>query len=275
MVEAVPIAAVGALIPAEALAALAAVMRGPLRAARLPGGRGVNLCLRVEDDSGRCLALRVRRGPGLAGADAHRELAAQRLAGAAGLAPDVIRGDAAQGWMLMEYLEAAPWGPEDLRDGVRLRRLGERLRRLHALPPPAFAPMDGLRLLQSHCDALAAHGQDRARSLLQRGGELIAQLALVPPRPPVLCHGDPDAANFLGAAPMLVDFEYAQIADPVYDAALLLAYYPFLEPHREALLAAMGLADVQSRRRLPLQIDLCEVINSAWARVGALPRPLD
>jgi aminoglycoside phosphotransferase (APT) family kinase protein len=273
--ETVPLAESGALIPAAALAALAGLLPGPLRAVRMPGGRGVNLCLRIDAGSGRSLVLRLRRGPRLAGADPHRELEAQRLAAAAGLAPAILEADLEHGWSVMEHVDAAPWSAARLHDRASLWRLGERLRRLHALPPPSCPPFDALALLQTSCDVLVAHGGQGARELMQRGSELTAQLALLPSRPAVLCHGDPDAQNFLGHEPVMVDFEYAQVADPTYDAALLLAYYPFLEPQTDMLLAAMGVDDPLSLRRLPLELERYRVIDEAWVRAGAILSALD
>jgi len=88
-----------------------------------------------------------------------------------------------------------------------------------------------------------------------------------------ICHGDPDAANLLDDAPVLIDFEYAQVADPTYDLALLLDYYPSLEGRLPMLRKAMGLDDELSRRRLPLQLELCRIVNAAWARAQHLLSP--
>jgi hypothetical protein len=270
--ETVPLAEFAGLIPAAALRELPS---SPLRASVLRGGRGVNLCLRIDDEQGPRCVLRVRRGPQLAGADFLREFAAQKLAAEVHLAPAILAADAREGWMLMDFVDASPWTTERLRDNTSLWRLGSRLRRLHTLRLPGFAPIDGLALLRSHCAVVASRDVVESNRLLQQGAELVHGLELLPCRPPVLCHGDPDVENFLGHAPVLLDFEYAQVADATYDAALLLAYYPFLEVQRDAVLAAMGLDDALSLRRLPLQLELCRVINSAWERAQAVLTVLD
>jgi aminoglycoside phosphotransferase (APT) family kinase protein len=170
----------------------------------------------------------------------------------------------------MDYVDAEPWPLARLQDADAVARLGSVLYRLHGLTPPACAPTDGLALLRANCAVLSAHGAGDAHGMLQHGERLAARLDALPRRAPVLCHGDPDTGNLRGSAPILIDFEYAQVADPTYDLALLLAYYPVLEPRLELLLRTMGLDDELSRQRLPLQLELCRAINGAWARAQAL-----
>jgi hypothetical protein len=90
----------------------------------------------------------------------------------------------------------------------------------------------------------------------------------------VICHGDPDAANFVGEAPMLVDFEYAQVTEATWDLALLLDYYPWLVGRLPRLLEWLGLDDPATRRVLPLQRELCATVNQAWTASQALPPAL-
>jgi aminoglycoside phosphotransferase len=266
--QAVPLAHFDALIPDGARRALEG---GTWRAEVLPGGRQVNLCLRLLDEATADRAvLRIRRGPELPGADFARELACHGIAARAGLAPAIRAADAQQRFILMDHVDGDRWSAETLRDDSAAWRLGERLRRLHSLEVPPFPPVEDLALLGENCAVLEAHGDGEARELMRRGAALTAQLALLPRRPPVMCHGDPDAANFLGPVPILIDFEYAQVADPVYDLALLLTYYPDLEPLGERLRVAMALDDELSRRRLPLQLELCRIVGQAWQRAQSL-----
>jgi aminoglycoside phosphotransferase len=265
--EAVPLERFGDLIPEGARRVLG---DRPWRAVALPGGRQVNLCLQLMDPTGDACVLRIRRGPVLPGADFEREIACHQRAASAGLAPSIRSSDASQGWIVMDHVPGAPWTAASLEDDAALWRFGERLRRLHALEPPRFAPVSSLELLRANCEVLASRGDSDAARLMQRGEELTAGLSLLPARPPVMCHGDPDAANVLGPVPLLIDFEYAQVADATYDLALLLDYYPVLQTRRERLQAVMGLDDALSARRLPLQIELCHLVGVAWARAQAV-----
>jgi hypothetical protein len=65
---------------------------------------------------------------------------------------------------------------------------------------------------------------------------------------PVTTHGDLNANNFIGPVPMLVDWEYAQLADPIYDLACLSVYYPGLRLRRGELLGTAGITDANGRR---------------------------
>jgi thiamine kinase-like enzyme len=77
-------------------------------------------------------------------------------------------------------------------------------------------------------------------------------------------HGDPTAGNVLDHERLwLVDWEYAQLADPLFDVAAVLVYYPAARAHRETLLQAAGLADPQRSAALS---DACRV----HAALGAL-----
>ncbi len=272
MADAVPEPNLVALIPAAALEALPAL---PRAVARLAGGRGVNQCYRVDTDDGRAFVVRLRRGPALAGADAHREVASQRIAAAANLAPCILAADADAGWTVMEFVAAAPWSIERLREPDSLARLGRRLSALHSLAPPEFPPADGVAFLRAHCAILAPFAPDDSSRLQQEGERLAGLLEALPPPRRALCHGDPDVGNFLGDAPTLIDFEYAQVADPTYDLALLLSYYPDLETRQDLLLRAAGLDDAISRRRLPLQTALCRLVNVAWKQTERALSALD
>jgi aminoglycoside phosphotransferase (APT) family kinase protein len=265
--EAVPLARYGELIPAGAHRALA---DREWSASVMPGGRQVNLCLKLVDARGDTAVLRVRRGPALPGADFARELLCHRRAARAGLSPAIRAADASEGWIVMDHVPGAPWTEATLRDEAALWRLCDRLRSLHALETPDLPSVSDLALLRANCDVLTAHGQTDAEALMQRGAELTAQLALMPARPPVLCHGDPDVGNFLGEAPTMIDFEYTQVADPTYDLALLIAYYPGLDRQLARLQAAMGLDDGLSKRRLPVQLELCRIVGEAWTRTQRL-----
>jgi thiamine kinase-like enzyme len=101
------------------------------------------------------------------------------------------------------------------------------------------------------------------RALCERARRLGEDIAALGGRT-VLNHGDLATANLLGPLPVLVDWEYAQRADPVYDIACLLSYYPALDREVDRLLDAAGLDDARSRASLVLHRQLFEVFNALW-----------
>jgi aminoglycoside phosphotransferase (APT) family kinase protein len=84
----------------------------------------------------------------------------------------------------------------------------------------------------------------------------------------VLNHGDLTVTNMLGNLPLLVDWEYTQLADRTWDLACLFGYYPGLDAQAPRLLASYGLAPGE-RDRLALQRERFELLNRLWERVAA------
>jgi thiamine kinase-like enzyme len=68
---------------------------------------------------------------------------------------------------------------------------------------------------------------------------------------------------------VLIDWEYAQVADPTYDVACLLVYYPRVESHLEVLLGAAGLDSIADRAALTLQRELFGCLNRLWGLANA------
>jgi aminoglycoside phosphotransferase (APT) family kinase protein len=261
------------VIPAELLAHIPGCGSGrpPREVAVLTGGGRHNRCLVVTTDEGRfVLRWRVERGerPGAAGS---QELRCHLAAASLGIAPGIVAAAPDGQWMLMDYLDAPPWHTADLHEPARLEALGLRLAQLHEMSPPGVGSLavmpivDGQAALILARDPAAAAQvaalQDRARALTARIADFSVRT--------VLNHGDLAASNFLGPQPMMVDWEYAQRADPVYDLACLLSYYPTLEPQLDRLLGASGLADAASRERLGVYRALFEVFNVLWREAQA------
>jgi thiamine kinase-like enzyme len=117
--------------------------------------------------------------------------------------------------------EAADYGNLDA-----LRRLGERLYALHRLPPPAIEAFDPWRVAQAYVRQIdGAHTAELERPL-QRLQALSAELRTGHAAMTVV-HGDLWQGNLLqGSRLWLLDWEYAQLSDPLMDVACLLAYYP-------------------------------------------------
>jgi len=87
---------------------------------------------------------------------------------------------------------------------------------------------------------------------------------------PVTTHSDLNARNLIGPVPMLVDWEYAQLADPVYDLACLSTYYPGLGLREGDLLGMGGITDADGAARLRLHAQLFDSLNKLWEQAEAL-----
>jgi thiamine kinase len=239
----------------------------------LHGGRNVNRTLRIDTRAGRfVLRQRIREGS-RPGADPLREVACHRAAAGAGVAP-AVRDAAPDGsWIVMDYVEGGMWTPPRLQAPEGLRALGACLQHLHAITPPeGFAAFDPLSIAGGLAQAILERDPAAAApvgALVARTRQLALDCAAFAVMP-VTTHGDLDASNLIGPAPMLVDWEYAQLADPVYDLACLCAYYPGLRRRGEELLGTAGITDANGAVRLRLYAQLFDSLNRLWEQAETL-----
>lgn len=233
----------------------------------LAGGRGCNAVWRVDTARGR-FVLRMRGEPvDRPGSLSRTELLAHRTAAAAGLAPALI--DAAEDgrWLLMEHVSGEPWSAAWLQSPWGLDSLGRRLRALHALEPPAgVTPVDPVAIASGYVALAASRDPGLARDLAPRVAAVTAAAVQIAGTGRLtLNHGDLQAANLLGPQPVLVDWEYSQCADPTWDLACLLEYYPELQPRREGVLEACGMDPARDGEILSLQQAVFRQLNALWS----------
>jgi thiamine kinase len=263
------------MIPASVLRRIPGCAGGeaPLSVQLLHGGRNVNRNLRIDTRVGRfVLRQRIREGP-RPGADPLREVACHRAAAGAGVAPAVLDAAPDGSWILMDYVEGGMWTPPRLQAPVGLRTLGACLQRLHAITPPTeLALFDPVSIATEQSQAIldrdpAAAAQVNA--LVARTRQLAVDCAVFAVTP-VTTHGDLNASNLIGPVPMLVDWEYAQLADPVYDLACLSVYYPGLWLRGGELLGRAGITDANGAVRLRLHAQLFDSLNRLWEQAEVL-----
>ena len=263
------------VIPASVLRRIPGCARGeaPLSVRPLHGGRNVNRNLRIDTRLGRfVLRQRIRVGP-RPGADPLREVACHRAAAAAGVAPAVLDAAPDGSWILMEYVEGGMWTPQRLQAPEGLRSLGACLQRLHAITPPkGLAAFDPVSIATEQAQAILERDPAAAaqvNALVARTRQLAVDCAAFTVTP-VTTHGDLNARNLIGPVPMLVDWEYAQLADPVYDLACLSTYYPGLRLREGDLLGMGGITHADGAVRLRLHAQLFDSLNKLWEQAEAL-----
>lgn len=252
-----------------------------LEAARCrPLAGGVNLrSYQVDVDGGRYV-LRLPT-PGAEGLlDAATEARAMGAAAAAGLAPRVVKVDAAAGLLLTEYRDrAAPWTAAAARVPRNIVRTAKLLRSLHAIEVdlPAYAAE---RIARGYLAALTAGASPE---LARFGGARIEawaeELVSLARRydalhaPSAFCHNDLAAANVLDDGDlMLVDFEYAVRGSPLLDLAGLAVMNDFVDMEQRALLEAYD-QDAATRARsaeLARTVRMVRLLSFFWARLGAV-----
>ena len=201
-------------------------------------------------------------------------MACHRTAAAAGVAPIVLDSAPDGHWILMDYIEGGTWTPMQLQTAEGLRTLGARLQRLHAIMPPnGIAAFDPVSIATGQAQAILERDPAQVDALVGRVQQLAVDCAAFAVTP-VTTHGDLNVGNLIGSVPMLVDWEYAQLADPVWDLACLSTYYPGLQLRGEELLRAAVIADANGTMRLRLHADLFDTLNRLWEKAqGAPARP--
>jgi thiamine kinase len=271
MAAPVPAAATLSTPPSWALAHVPGLAQGAsaLRIERLGGG-SVNQVYRVDSALGR-FVLRLDgaawRRPGV---DRARELLLHRAAAAGGLAPELLVAEPeAHGLLVMPYLEGRIWSAAEYAERAALRGLGERLYALHRLAAPTVASFDPwqvalayVRLIEAApAAAVAAAAREAPLQRLQAACEALRQDAGASS----VVHGDLWQGNLLqGTRLWLLDWEYAQVSDPLMDLACVLAYYPAAERYRTELAAAAGIGRGALGRPLSLRVYVYRALAWLW-----------
>ena len=209
------------------------------------------------------------------GVDRRREAVLHAAAARAGLASRVLAADPAGRYLVTEFLHGSAWRAVDMDNAARLEALAQTLAQLHALPAPEVPALDLHALLEAHVAKIAAQDAAAGRELvpeLTRARDILARQADAN-RPACIVHGDLTHSNLIGPErPLLIDWEYAAVADPLADLACLVAYYPQVLSHGAALLRSCGLAGSASLAALAELAWVYQLLSNLWYRRLALAR---
>jgi thiamine kinase-like enzyme len=225
----------GALSPVEApdgtasgdlarLRSVPAFATGALRIENLPGGL-TNRNFRVTTADGRRYVARLSSpDASLLAVDRDAEHHDSLAAASTGIAPAVVDrvvdGPERSGVLVVQWVDARPWTPPDLRDETNLRRVAAACRVLHR--GPRFATgFDMFALQRRYLAVVRERGfrlPPRYEEFLPAVERIRAALA-VRPAPTVPCNNDLLPANVLddGRRLWLIDYEYAGNNDPCFE----------------------------------------------------------
>lgn len=209
------------------------------------------------------------------GVDRRREAVLHAAAARAGLASRVLAADPAGRYLVTQFLPGTTWRAADMDNAARVEALAQTLAQLHALPAPAVPALDLHALLKAHVARIAAQDAAAGRELvpqLTRARDILARQADAN-RPACIIHGDLTHSNLIGPQrPLLIDWEYAAVADPLADLACLVAYYPQVLSHGAALLRSCGLSGAASLAALEELAWVYRLLSNLWYRRLALAR---
>ena len=213
----------------------------------LIGGGKVNRSFLVRTRRGRFVLRLNENSAADPGLDRTRELALHTAAANAGIAPQVVYADPGHFCLITDYLDGRLWTPHYFTRMRDLRSLGQRLRVLQAVAPPSVPRFDPLVAARRYADIIIGNDPDEAgriQFLLDNGRDALTRAASSQ-RAPAIVHCDLHHGNVLTADRVyFIDWEYAQVGDPLLDLACVMTYYPRALVHGALLLEASGLADV-------------------------------
>ncbi|NHI01907.1 hypothetical protein OJHNALOF_02961 [Oceanimonas sp. MB9] len=193
------------------------------------------------------------------GIDRRHERIAHQAAAEAGLAPAMRYCDPKRGILVLDWLDEPDWRQ---RPGT-LASLMPRVARLHQLVPAGLPVLNLFEQARHYRRQLSA-----APSWL---APLLAHFdnpALSPGFVPALCHCDLTAGNLIGARPWLVDWEYACLADPAFELAVIADDRGLNEEGCTELLARYRAAGGDmTMARLRARVPWVQLLTLLWALV--------
>jgi len=211
----------------------------------IPGGK-VNRSFLVRTRRGR-FVVRLNESTTVdSGLDRDRELLLHGAAANAGLAPHIIYACPDRSCLVTEFLEGRLWTPHYFTRMRDLRALGQRMQVLHSVPPPSLPRFDPLAAARRYAEIIAQSDRTEAprlESLLANGVAALTRSGSAR-RASTIVHNDLHHGNVITADRVyFIDWEYAQVGDPLLDLACVMTYYPRAMAHGALLLEASGLAD--------------------------------
>ncbi|HTU66000.1 MAG TPA: choline/ethanolamine kinase family protein [Steroidobacteraceae bacterium] len=242
----------------------------------LIGGGRVNRSFLVRTRRGR-FVVRMNENAALdPGLDRERELLLHNAAAQAGIAPQIVYSAADHSCLITDFVEGRLWTPHYFSRMRDLRSLGSRMRALHALPPPRAPRFDAMAAARRYAEHIVRHDPSdagRIQALLDRGNEAIERSQSAQ-RPPAIVHMDLHHGNVLTADRVyFIDWEYAQVADPLLDVACVMAYYPRSLAHGGLLLQAAGLDELGATDAMLVELThVFNLLTYLWYRARRVSR---
>jgi len=241
------------------------------------GGGITNHNLKVEVDGEQYVLRIAGKDTGLLGIDRGVELAATRVAAAAGIGPEVVAFVEPEGWLVTRFVEGASPPLGRVREPDLLARVASALRAFHGGQsiPGTF---DSFRVVEAY-RATALERGGRVPTDFDWAHELATRIeAKRSADDPVPCHNDLLNANFLddGERLYIVDWEYAGMGDRFFDLANFSINHELGEAESAALVDAY-FGDVRNEdvHALALMRFMSDFREAMWGVVQSAVSELD
>src|SRR5882757_9918602 len=176
----------------------------------------------TRDGAAYALKVAAEHRPEL-GLDRAWEVRLLERAGSAGLAPRLVHSDAGGTAVVARWVSGRPWISQESTLASNIRSIAALLRQVHALtvpaPPRVVSPLQWIEIYSTALSLKSAPpGNPALRTAAVNRAQQMAEPPLVAG---VLCHSDLHAMNLIRGAESLIllDWEYAHVADPLWDLA--------------------------------------------------------
>jgi thiamine kinase-like enzyme len=216
----------------------------------------------------------------LLGSDRSGEREANRLAAAAGVAPEVLAHLEDPVVLVTAFVEGPTMGSADLREPAVLDEVAAALRTIHGCGATR-ARFDAFRLVEDYAAATHSRGGE-VPAAYERAHAAAARIEACPAlsgAAPVLCHDDLLPANFIATPDgiRIVDWEYAGMGNRWFDLGNFAVNNELGPAEEEAFLTAYSgvrpsAADLAALRLMRLMSDFREAM---WGVVQAAISDLD
>lgn len=242
----------------------------------LIGGGRVNRSFLVRTRRGRFVVRLNENTDADPGLDREREIQLHNAAAQNGIAPQIVYAAADRSCLITDFVEGRLWTPHYFSRMRDLRALGARLGALHALTPPPRARFDPMAAAQRYTDYIIRHDPSdagRLQALLDRGAEALAKSESAQ-RPARIVHNDLHHGNVVTADRVyFIDWEYANVGDPLLDLACVMSYYPRSMSHGGLLIAAAGLDELGATEAKLVELtQVFNLLTYLWYRARRVTR---
>lgn len=231
----------------------------------------------VETEAGRFVLRVAGKGTEELGINRHHEFAAATLAWELDIGPEIVAYWEQEGIFVSRYVEGRSLTAEDFRSPAVLQAAATLLRTLHgarAIP----GEFSAFRTVERYAYVAERHGVPLPHDLedsLAFARRIEGAVGLLPPVP---CHNDLLAANFLseGDRLYLLDWEYAGMGDPYFDLGNLAANQAMDEGQEAELVRAyFGGLERWRLARLRLMRVMSDFREAMWGFVQSAVSALD
>jgi thiamine kinase-like enzyme len=200
---------------------------------------------------------------------------AAREAAKAGVSPEVLHFDAANGVMVTRFIEGAEtMSPEKFRSRAGSpARAGEAFRMLHSSGAKFNFRFELFSMIDDYLKILATKEVELPagyHDVVGEAGKVRAALE-AHPLPLVACHCDPLCENFLdtGGRMWIVDWEYSGMNDPMWDLGDLSVEAGFDASQENEMIRAYfgGEPSPAERGRIVIYKAMCDLLWTLWGLI--------